>query len=558
MRKHRILLTLVICFISSASQARSNSRRIDQLQESLFGVSTLKGVEQVYPQVQIEILKQDATELSSTSKIETLVRNDIQQQVIQALEKADIKIAQNSDISSEKAPLSLNTTVFIKITNAATPIYHTYIYTEALQPIILSRENSIRSLSRTWPMIPMGLYTRNMFILNSLTLEKEIKAEVTRQVGFFISDFLAANPKPVVRSAEGVDIEALRKTLLEENPDPRYGLWIKDNDPSLQAIQKLESAGSEEAVNVLLEFLTNNRMDRKLKQHALTVLGKIGTESAIEAIKKFDAWSQKRYSEPLPFYMGPQEYAIDHFASSDAKPLVQTIDNENKTWAIVRLSRYGQYEFYITSLVKENQWSEPILIDFPEIPEPQNLSEIKWDLYVEGDTFKIIYGDKTFESRISEQLKDADKDGLPDIVEARVLTDLQNPDSDGDGVPDGKDSNPLTPKHKETNDTMEIRQAVFSALFATTSSRNAIVVVDRDEFAKQEYYGFSGTVLRAPKSRDGFVNLTSIDIRYQSDDAATVNISDWEGSLAASGHEAKLKKIHGKWVVVEFRMTEIS
>jgi hypothetical protein len=39
---------------------------------------------------------------------------------------------------------------------------------------------------------------------------------------------------------------------------------------------------------------------------------------------------------------------------------------------------------------------------------------------------------------------------------------------------------------------------------------------------------------------------------------ATATISDWEGNLAASGHQAKLKKLHGKWVVVEFKMTWIS
>ena len=147
---------------------------------------------------------------------------------------------------------------------------------------------------------------------------------------------------------------------------------------------------------------------------------------------------------------------------------------------------------------------------------------------------------------------------MPDIVEARLLTDSQNPDSDSDGVPDGKDTNPLTPKQKETNDITEIRQAVFSALFATTSSQNAIVIVNRDEFAKQEYYGFSGTVLRSPESRQGFVNVTSIDIRYQSDDSATVGIGDYEGSMAGSHHEAKLKKIDGKWVVVEFSLRGVA
>lgn len=151
----------------------------------------------------------------------------------------------------------------------------------------------------------------------------------------------------------------------------------------------------------------------------------------------------------------------------------------------------------------------------------------------------------SYEVKISDQLKDTDKDGLPDIVEAKLSTELKNPDTDGDGVPDGKDSNPLTPKHKESNDITEIRQAAFSIIFATSNSQEMLLVFDRDEFAKQEYYGFAGPVIRAPKSIQGFVNLTSIDIRSQSEDSATVWINDYVGSLSASGHEVKLKKING-------------
>ncbi len=562
MRKYLISVIVCICFISTVSQSQPPNMNVDMLQNMLFGVSTLKGVQEVYPQVQIEVLEAAATqELRSSSKIGTLVRNDIYEQVVQDLKKAGIKIAQDSKMDSENAPLSLNITIFIKVAAADPPIYNAFIYTEGLQSVRLGRENSIRSFSRTWPMQPMALTTRNMLVLNASKLEDTVKEEVAKQINTFINDFTQANPNAVPRNAAGVDIESLRKTLLKDDPRTRYGA-IRNNDPSLQAVQKLESAGSEEAISVLLEFLTNNKMDRKLKQHALTSLGKIGTEPAIEAIKKFEDWSQKRYTAPQPFYMGLQEFAIDHFASLEAKPLIQTKDQDNKTWALIILGRYGGLDLWLTSLFEKNVWSEPIFLNLPDFSglsmSGTEREKAIGKLQVEGDTLKITYNNVTHETRISDQLKDTDKDGLTDFAEARFLTDPKNHDSDGDGVPDGKDSNPLTPKHKETNDMTEIRQAVFSALFATTSSQNTIVIVDRDEFAKQEYYGFAGAVLQAPKSRDGFVNVTSIDIKYQSDTDATASISDWEGSLAASGHEVKLKRIHGKWVVVEFGMTWIS
>jgi hypothetical protein len=561
MKKHLISISLVICVVSSVSLSKSSTSgtEVEQLHESLFGVSTLKGIKDIFPQVQMEIIKEGETELRYISKIESLDRNDLEEQVLASLDKAGIQTSKNIDITSPESPLSLNVTVFIKVASTTPASYVAFIYTEAIQAINLSRDNTIRSSSRTWPFMSLGLYNRNMFVLNAQTLEKTVKDEVARQVGYFITDFLAANPKPAGRSAAGVDIEALRKTLLKEDPNLRYRGYVKEKElePYMQAIQQLQAAGSEEATDALLAFLTHNRMNRNLKIVVLTALGQIGTESAVEAVRKFEDWSQKRFSEPQLLELGTQESEVDHFGGFDAEILAQSTDSEKKKWAIIPLNRYGNIDIWLVSMNDKKQWSEPIFINFPDFLKLRNTKEIKWNLNVKGDSVRIE-SDKVYEYKISDLLKDSDKDGLPDIVEERFLTDPKNPDSDKDGVQDGKDSNPLTPKHKDVNDTTEIRQAVFSALFATSNSQNAIVIVDRGEFAKQEYYGFGGVVLKAPKARDGFVNVTSIDIKYQSSDAATVNISDWEGSMAASVHEAKLKKINGKWVVVEFRLTLIS
>ncbi len=266
-------------------------------------------------------------------------------------------------------------------------------------------------------------------------------------------------------NAAGTEIEGLRKVLFEENTGIQRGT-TRGSNPRLrdQAIQKLESLGSEEAIKVLLEVLTNSQLDSRLKQSALVSLGKIGTASAIEAIKKFEAWSQKRYTEPLPFQMGLQSAPL-------LNPLAQTKDKDNKTWALVPMSRYGRFDLSLTSLIENNIWSEPIFLNIPNFPgvsqSRRERESANCKLQVEGDVLKITYNNASYETRISDQLKDTDKDGLPDNVEAQLLTDPKNPDSDADGVSDGKDSNPLTPKHKEINDKTEIRQAAFSALFAT-------------------------------------------------------------------------------------------
>ena len=66
-----------------------------------------------------------------------------------------------------------------------------------------------------------------------------------------------------------------------------------------------------------------------------------------------------------------------------------------------------------------------------------------------------------------------------------------------------------------------------------------------------DYYHFS----RKPSTIQNIVTNTSIKIKYKSQDEAIVDIGNYLGSLAISGHEVKLKKILGKWVVVEFKMT---
>jgi hypothetical protein len=371
---------------------------------------------------------------------------------------------------------------------------------------------------------------------------------------------------PCLVFAGDSELQALRETLLQEDITTHYGLSVPQNDPRLKAIRKLQGMGSPAAVAILRDFLAVDRINcQELKQHSLIALGNIGTRPAIESIRQFEAWSKKRFTKPSPFRFGFKDYAVDHFSPQNLSPLAKTTDEKNTTWAIFQWSRHSAVpEFWICKSLGDVLWSQPILLDLPDITEfyPFIRKYREWDdkcsFQIKNDSIKIVIDEKIWESRISDHLVDSDKDALPDLVEGRLLTDPNDPDSDRDGLPDGRDCNPLTPKHNDTNDVTQIRQAVFSVLCATSNSQNAIVIVDRDDFAKQEYYGYGGVLLRSPQSRDGFVNITSIKVNLISTTTATATINDWEGSLAASGHLAKLKKLHGKWVVVEFKMTFIS
>jgi hypothetical protein len=367
---------------------------------------------------------------------------------------------------------------------------------------------------------------------------------------------------PSMLSAGDPDLRSLRKILLQEDTTLEGTFRVRSEHPRLKAIEQLEADGSPGAVAILKDFLTTHGGERKLKQHALTALGRIGSPEAIDAILKFEYWSQKRFAHPAPFKLGRTEHPMDHFADYYLDPIAEASDEKGRSWAIFPWSRYGRQDIWLTSSTHKDSWSEPILLDLSGMPHLVRTSERAFDkkcrLHVEGDSVTVTCTGTSAKTSISRSITDSDSDGLPDLVEERFLTDPNNPDSDGDGTADGNDSNPLTPPIKEPNDTHEIRQAVFSVLFATCESRDAVVVVDKGDFAKQEYHGFAGPVLRSAQKRDGFVNIMDLTVNLESPTSANASISDWEGSLAASGHEAKLRKIRGKWVVVQFAMTWIS
>ena len=346
--------------------------------------------------------------------------------------------------------------------------------------------------------------------------------------------------------------DVLREVLLQSDlSDPR-GLSVRSNDPRLQAIQRLGQIRSREAVAVLKAYLTTYGASRKLKQRALVALGKIGSEDAVGAVESFEAWAERSRLDPPPFRFGKRDWGIDHYAQHDLKPLVRAKDPQGKEVVVFRWMRFGsaQPRLWITTATENDTWSSPLLIDLPDLPRIK--TETSVGLSVGQDAVTLIIDKQTFKASLTQLSRDGDEDGLLDSVERVLGTDPSRPDTDEDGIDDGKDGNPLTPRSNKTDDASEIRQAVFTVLFATCNSADSIVIVDEGNAAQQEYYGYSGTVIKAAKPNFG-VSIRDITVKLESQDEATVTVRE---SLA--GYKAKLRRMHGKWVIVEFMMTWIS
>ena len=215
--KKLILLSLALCFVPTAFASGANPPSVDQLQIDTFGTSALQGVKEVYPQVMLEVIESNEKEPSYVPKLGPLVQKDLADGLTNALRSAGIKIADSFDISDSNAPLNLNITIFVRVTGKPnSPAYIVFVNTEALQSVRLSRNESIRTFARTWPMTPTGLTTRNLLLLNPKTIEQAIKKELAYQLGFFVRDFLRANPKQTEKINETKKGEIIAKSPISQ------------------------------------------------------------------------------------------------------------------------------------------------------------------------------------------------------------------------------------------------------------------------------------------------------------------------------------------------------
>lgn len=92
-----------------------------------------------------------------------------------------------------------------------------------------------------------------------------------------------------------------------------------------------------------------------------------------------------------------------------------------------------------------------------------------------------VRADVILEAKLSDVLRDTDRDGLTDLVEARMLLDSTRVDSDGDGIKDGDDPTPRLDDRLGATPLAEIYNAFFeesgerpAALVTKPNSRNPL------------------------------------------------------------------------------------
>lgn len=306
-----------------------------------------------------------------------------------------------------------------------------------------------------------------------------------------------------------------------------------------QAIEALKAIGTAEAVDALLLYLESSNSDgyaRHNKREALLALGQVGTREAVNALRSFDEWAEDQRAQPAPFRFGYYDPPVAHFSTDPLAPELTASGKAGLRWAAFKMSDpLFRGDWWVTSSADGQTWRSPVWVGMSTRPSSAVRALLQ----------QLAAGEKT----LQQLEQDGDADGITDAVEQKLGTDASQADTDRDGIPDGRDGNPLTPRHRP-DETTEIRQAVFAAVVGVSNSRTSLLVVDSGEFARQEYYGYSGPILKVPAMRPGCFNLTDLRVTRTSPTTAEVWYADYEGNLAASSGQVIVEKKHGRWVVV--------
>jgi hypothetical protein len=161
--------------------------------------------------------------------------------------------------------------------------------------------------------------------------------------------------------------------------------------------------------------------------------------------------------------------------------------------------------------------------------------------------------------------QDTDRDGWTDIEERTLGLDPSRADSDGDGVNDAHDRSPLhapPPAERQDKEAQILGQALF-AVFGVVESP-WVLLAETGRARSFQAWGLAGPVLFGHQAENDpskggpggvFVTWTVV---LKSETEAVVQISDWEGPLAAGGQDVVLRRLNGRWVVVSRTTTWIS
>jgi len=200
---------------------------------------------------------------------------------------------------------------------------------------------------------------------------------------------------------------------------------------------------------------------------------------------------------------------------------------------------------------------------------------------IDGDTLELRHAGKAahaLQVHLPDLGKDGDRDGLPDVVERRMKTDPSLPDTDNDGLLDAVDPAPNAKIPRPLNEAQEIFLAAAEQFFYFTPDEiqdGLLAVALMDEAL--EWRGRRGPTItlgrkERPQAPDCLwdESFLTFSIRLKETkhpavlstplrpDERLVVIDLNYGGLWGRGYSGRMRKIHGRWYIVELTMAWIS
>jgi hypothetical protein len=317
-------------------------------------------------------------------------------------------------------------------------------------------------------------------------------------------------------------------------------------------------------------------------------LGVLGTPESIAAIERIETEARKIRVAPAQSTAGDFTHAAVHFGDSPLRPLAQVTNANGLTYAIIVSALMGDLDLFLISTrtpKDASSWSRPLLIPnkvYRGVKEPQltleGAGELLFSFVQEPPPGRHIMegtgdpgptapamGRQQWKLSIKQIETDSDADGWTDVEEQRLGIDPNNKDSDGDGIEDGQDVCPnfsLSFEDKNDDEFRIVKRAFF-ATFGLGGSRQLLLIDSR--MKRVHMWGYAGPVIYgqdlkrwSDNHQFGFVFVSWQIHKLRNENEIAVGITDYEGALAASGHEVKLRKINGEWFVISSRMTWIA
>ncbi|MDD2890654.1 MAG: hypothetical protein PHE49_08465 [bacterium] len=184
-----------------------------------------------------------------------------------------------------------------------------------------------------------------------------------------------------------------------------------------------------------------------------------------------------------------------------------------------------------------------------------------FDIWSENNLYDMKNRGK-FVIPIDSLLVDSDNDGLTDITERRLLTNLQDTDTDHDGIKDNLDRNPLVKQPDTLSERHKLIKLVIENYLRKFNIKRTIIVEVPSDMDKLEFENYKGIILCLTTDEgeefqrvfgysshfDYGITFLSARLLTINDSKAEVVFSSYRGPLNAFGYTVVCKrKKDGTW-----------